>query len=881
MWLVRLFPAPFRARFGDEMVEDIRVGYARAVSRGRAATLTFAWATALNLLRSLIVERVHPTWQRATKRDVTGGGSMSTWRGWTTDVRQTVRGMRSARGFTAVTVLTLALGIGASTAMFSVVYGVLLKPLPFEAPDRLVSIMHFGAIESFPVMNHGPATYFAALDHQRVFEGVGVWETNQRTITGHGEPENVDALTVTHTTLPLLRVRPALGRLFVEEDDVPGAPQRLILTHGYWQSRFGGATDVIGRAVQVNGTPAEIIGVLPASFRFLRERPMVLLPQQLDRADGFHIEFDFQVLGRLKAGVTIAEANADMASWLERLPPVFDRLQLRPYVRPLVKDAVGDAGNVLWVLLAAVGIVMLVACANVANLFLVRAESRRAEFAMRSALGASRGRLTRLMMSESVLLSLASGVVSVAFAYFAIRLLRRIAPVELPRIEEIAIAGPVLLFTICLALLSGVLFALAAVMKFGGGTAGTLHEAGRRSSDSRARHRTRNALVVAQIALSLILLILSGLMVRTFAALGDVAPGFTRAEEVQTFRIAVPTALVPDREPFTRLIQTITERLARVPGVVSVGFASAITMEGEDNGNPVYVEEFPVERPPLRRYRTIGPGYFETMGNRLVAGRSITWDDIRQQRPVVVISRTLAEAYWEDPQLAIGKRMRSSTADEWHEIVGVGGEERDDGIAQPATPLIYWPLADESYDVRSIAFAVRSSRVGSPTFMRELQQAVWSVDSNLPLAAVQTLEQIHARSMARTSFAMVMIGIAAALGMLLGAIGIYGVIAYIAAQRTHEVGIRMALGARMGDVRRMFLRHGLRLTAIGIVFGIATALALTGVMARLLYGVAPTDPVTYLAVSVVLAAVAALATYIPARRASLVDPLIAMRADTR
>jgi len=391
--------------------------------------------------------------------------------------------------------------------------------------------------------------------------------------------------------------------------------------------------------------------------------------------------------------------------------------------------------------------------------------------------------------------------------------------------------------------------------------------------------------VIGQVALALTLLIVSGLMIRTFSALRQVDPGFTRPEEVQTFVIAIPEALISDPQQTARTFESIAERLARVPGAVSVGLSSSITMDGEDNGNPIELEGVPPtpegQAPPGWRFKSVGPGYFETMGIRLVAGRLITWSDIHQQRPVIVISEPLAREYWGEPARALGKRVRGCCGPEvpWREIVGVTGPERDDGLSRPATAIVYWPMLNESYRWRTMAYAVRSSRVGTPGFLRELEQAVWSVNPNLPLAGVQTLREIQARSMAQTSFALVMLGIAASVALLIGVVGIYGVIAYAVAQRTREIGVRMALGAQVSDVRRLFLRHGLRLTATGIAIGIAVAVALTRVMTGFLFGVGPIDSATYAAVSAILALVALLATYLPARRAARVDPILALRTD--
>src|SRR5687768_1674694 len=364
------------------------------------------------------------------------------------DFRYAARTCSKQRGFAGASVLTLALGIGATTAIFSVVYGVLLKPLPFDEPETLVHLLHRTGVADIPVVNHGPATYFAAHDHHQVFEGVGAWESNEVSITGEGEPERVESLEVSHTTLPLLRVEPLIGRLFQPEDDAPGAPLRAILTYGYWQRRFGGVQTVLGEPLEINGEGAEVIGVLPASFRFLRSDPVVVLPMRLDRADAFHVEFDFQALGRLEPGVTLARANADMASWIQRLPAVFGRLQMQPYVQPMADYVIDDTRRPLWILMAAVGVVLLIACANVANLFLIRAETRQQELATRVALGADLGRIARVLLSESVLLALIGGGFGLVLAQGAIALLRRIAPAELPRVDEIGLHPTVLLFAL-------------------------------------------------------------------------------------------------------------------------------------------------------------------------------------------------------------------------------------------------------------------------------------------------------------------------------------------------------------------------------------------------------------------------------------------------
>jgi len=796
------------------------------------------------------------------------------------DARYAARIFWKQPSFAVTAVLTLALGIGATAAIFSVVYCVLLKPLPFLEAERLVSLQQIAPHGAG--VNHGRATFLTFRENQQVFEGVGAWDPTEVSITGVATPERVQGLLVSASTLPLLRVQPALGRGFSGEDDAPGAPPRVLLTHGYWQRRFGGADNVVGQMLVVNGTPTEVIGVLPAWFTFLRMRPAIVLPMPLDAAAPRSISFGFQALARLKPGVTLAQANADVARMISLLPPVFARLELRPNVRPLSVEVIRDAGRILWILMAAVGVVLLIACGNVANLFLVRAEGRHQELAVRSALGATRGRIARALLAESVVLALVGGLLGIWLAHAAIVLLRAIAPAELPRVDEIGIDWTVLLFTLSVSVLSGALCGAFTVLKFGTPGITALKEGGRLAGDAPGRHRTRNALVAGQIALALTLLVVSGLMVRTSIAMRRVEPGFTRPGEVQTFVVAIPASAIPDPLKTVQTFQGVAGELARVPGVTSVGLSSSITMDGEDNGNYAAIEEFPDPdgvMVKLRRFKSIGPGYFETMGNRLVAGRPYTWSDIVEQRLVVIISEPLAREYWGEPARAIGKRLRGSSRDPWREIIGVSGNERDDGLTQPPTPIVYWPMQNETYRWRTMVFAVRSARTGTPGFVRELEQAVWSVNPDLPLAAVQTLEDIRVNSMTQTSFALVMLGIAAGVALLIGMVGIYGAVGYAAAQRTREVGVRMALGAQARDVRTMFLRHGLRLTAVGVASGIFIALLITRVMSAFLFGVSPADPITYAAVSGVLAATTLAATYLPARRASRVDPLVALRGE--
>jgi putative ABC transport system permease protein len=807
------------------------------------------------------------------------------------NLRYAVRILRKQPGFSAVAVFTLALGIGATTAVFSVVYGVMLKPLPFHEPARLVALYHlapgFGGARKVP---QSPATYFTYRDNARVFDEIGLWNAEDVSINRSGEPEQVKALRVTDGMLSLLGVRPEFGRLVRKEDDVPGAPDRVMLSHGYWQRAFGASRDVVGQSLVINARPYEIIGVLPASFKLLDADPQVILPLRLNRANALTGPgFGPRGVARLKPGVTLSQANDDIARMIplivEKFPlqpkvtrQMWQEVGLAPNVRPLSDDVIGEMRRPLWILLGTVGVVLLMAWANVANLLLVRAEGRQRELAVRTALGASRSRIALELLAESLVLGLAGGALGVLFAETGIGLLRRMAPVALPRVDEISLDAVVLLFTLTISIVTSLLFGLIPVLRLRVFNFAVLKETGRSTSDDPGRHRTRNTLVVAQVALALVLLVVSGLMTRTFVAMRQVAPGFVRPAQVQTFRIALPAAIIRDRQQVAHTYEQIAERLKQIPGVAAVGLASMIPTDGSRGGAPVFVEDRPVSgTPPLRRAKAIGPGYFETIGNRLVAGRAITWTDIHQPAPVVWISENLAREYWEEPSKALGRRS-GGLPGEWSEVVGVFGNVREEGLNQPAPTIVYWPMADQRFVSRDMAFLVRSDRVGASGFLRELQQAVWSINSNLPLGKTQTLNEIQADSMAQTSFALVMLAIAASVALLLGVVGIYGVVSYIATQRTHEIGIRMALGAQSGDVRSLFLRHGLVLALTGILLGIGAAMLLTPVMSALLYGIGPMDPVTYAIMAVALGAVTLLATYFPARRASRVAPIIALRS---
>ncbi|HEX7238022.1 MAG TPA: ABC transporter permease, partial [Gammaproteobacteria bacterium] len=742
----------------DEIAQHLAERYREAMSGGATAEEATRLALAEFRAGNVLAQRITTLKQAHMPAVVTAGASTGhLLSDLMQDLRYALRGFAKKPGFAATAILILALGIGATTAIFSLVYGVLLKPLPFDEPQALVTLRQDSP--RFAGLNQGPGTYLTYRENQRSFEEIGAWDGALVSITGDGEPpERVDALMVSSSLLQLLRVQPQLGRFFGADDDLPGGPPRAILSAGYWQRRFGGAEDMVGRLVTINGTPTEVIGVLPSSFKFLSSRPAVLLPLPLDPSAPRFISFGFQGVGRLKPGVTLEQANADVGHMISLLPPAFAQLELRPNVSPLVEEVTGNVAEVLWILLAAVGVVLLIACGNVANLFLVRAEARHQELATRAALGASRGRLARTLLAESVVLGLAGGVLGVVLASAGVALLQAIGPAQLPRLDDVGIDPTILLFALGVSISSGVLFGMFAVARYGNPGIAMLKSGSRSAGDAPQRNRARNAVVIGQVALALTLLIVSGLMTRTLVAMLDVDPGFTAPEQVQTFVVAIPDSVIADDEQAAREHQRIAQRLERVPGVVSVGLSSSITMDGEDNGNPLVAEGLPDlgVNGPLRRFKSVGPGYFETMGNPIVAGRAVTWSDILERRDAVVVSETLARELWQEPSQAIGKRVRTFNP-EWSEIVGVSGNERDDGLNRPPTAIVYWAMLSENYRWRTMAYAVRSDRVGAPGFMRELEQAVWDVNQDLPLASIQTLEEIQRTSMAQTSFALVML----------------------------------------------------------------------------------------------------------------------------
>ena len=803
--------------------------------------------------------------------------------------------------FTAITLITLAVGIGANTVIFSVVNGVLLKPLPYPHPEQLIGVWYAAPGINIPELQMAPFLYFTSREQSTTLQDIGVYDGDSVSVTGVGEPEHVFGLDVSSGTLPILGVKPMLGRLFTNTDDSKGAPETILVSFDYWRKRFGSDPSAVGRVITLDGRPRQIIGVLPQGFHFLDyDDPAIIMPFQWDRAHTKLGNFSFEALARLKPGVSMAQANAD----LTRLIPIgirsfpapegfsasiFQHAGLAPSLRPLKQDVVGTIGNVLWVLMGSIAMVLMIACANVANLLLVRVEGRRQELAIRAALGAGWRRIASDLMIESLVLGVVGSLLGLAIADAALKLLVSLAPAGLPRIHEIGIDSPVLLFTLGLALFTSFVIGAIPVLKYAGSRVNlTLREGGRSQSQSREQHRARNILVVLQIAMALVLLICSGLMIRTFQALTHVDPGFSGPDSLQTFHLFIPESQAKDSVQTVHLEQSIRDKIAALPGVSSVAFSTALPMSGSSSNDLLYAQDHVYaegQLPPIRRFKFTSPGLFATLGTPMIAGRDFAWDDLYGKRPVAVISENFAREYWQSAANALGKRIRVATTDDWREIVGVVGDTRDNGVDKPAPTTVYWPALMGPFEgekeriERYITLTIRSDRAGSSAFMKEVQQAVWSADSDLPLADVHTLGYYYKRSMARTSFTLIMLSVAGAMALLLGVVGIYGVISYSVSQRTREIGIRMALGAQRQAITQMFVRHGLLLTAIGVASGLGASFGVMRFLSALLFGVNPVDPLTYGAITLLIVAIAWFACYLPSRRASTVDPMNALRSE--
>lgn len=819
------------------------------------------------------------------------------------DLRLAARSLARCPAFTGIVVVVLALGIGASTAIFTLVDAVVLSPLPFEEAERLMAVSHTGHGRGLYNVGQCAAWHLTYEEENEVFEDIGMWGLGSAAVTGGAEPEAVSVMVATSGVFRALRLQPVLGRMLNQQDEDLEAPNELLLGYGYWKSRYGGNPDVVHGTLEVEGQPWEIVGVLPRTLRGLDLDPQIIVPMRFDREQLFVGNIGYDAVARLRPGVTREQALADMGRMLpmawEKFPggPVASSNAPSDYVpvlQELKHDIVGSAARLLWVLLGCVAVVLVIACANVANLFLVRSEAKETEMAVRTVIGANGGRVAWEYLKESLVLGMLGGLAGLVLAFVCLRVVLAAELAPLPRLDEVSLSPRVFLFALAVSVGAGLMSGIVPALRRGAtGLVDTLKQGGQGGMRSRDRRRVQNGLAVVQMALTLVLLVASGLMLRSFWALYAVDPGFGNPRDVLSFRISVPYALFEDGGEAALVHQNITRRLAEIPGVESVGLASGIPMGAGSNVNPFYVEGADAEGegpPPMRRHKWIGEGYFETMQIPMVAGRTLTWNDVNDRSPVAIVSEGLARAYWGSPEAALDQRVAARPEPvRWHRVVGVVPDVREDGLDQDLTQMVYWPQVTLGFwegsteeDVQTwwtMAFVIRSPRVGDPDFFATVQDAVWSVNPNVPLRSIFTLSDLMADSVARTSSTLILLAVAGAVALILGVVGVYGVIAYAVARRSREIGTRIALGAQREAVMRMVLRQGFVLASVGVALGVALALALTRLMSSLLYEVSPLDPTTFVVVAAALLAVALLASYIPARRAAGVEPMEALRVE--
>jgi predicted permease len=626
------------------------------------------------------------------------------------------------------------------------------------------------------------------------------------------------------------------------------------------------------------------------------------LPQRFQGSDLLPNDIHAYIgIARLKPGTSLAQASADVGRmlpiWISERGTngsVLSAARFAPALRPVKQDVIGDVGSVLWLLMGTIGVVLVIACANVANLLLVRAEARRQELTVRAALGAGWHHIVRHLLIESLVLALLGGALGVGLAYAGLRALVAVGPATLPRLSEISIDPLVLAFSLAVSFVSAVLFGLLPIVKHAGpkGTQalhGTASGTGRTLSPSRSQRRSQNALVFVQVALAVVLLVASGLMIRSFRALRSVEPGFVEPDRIQTVRISIPEGQAPELDRVARMQQQILAEIERIPGIASAAFVSALPMEMDYENNMVVTAAdriYPEGIPPMRRSKSVAPGFFRTMGIPLVAGRDFTWTDVDERRKVAIVSSSLARELWGQSSAALGKQIRVGRVGPLNDVIGVAADVYDSGVDQPPPTIVYWRAGVQdgfgpvpAFLPRDVSFAIRSSQAGTEDLIRQVGRAVWAVDANLPLARVQTLGEIYEQSMSRTSFTLVMLAIAGVMALALGLVGIYAVISYAVTQQRRAIGIRMALGAARSSILGRFLAQGLRVTAVACVSGIVLSLALRGALSRLLFGVSPFDPVTLASVAGVVLLVATLAALIPAARAAFTQPMRTLREE--
>jgi putative ABC transport system permease protein len=812
------------------------------------------------------------------------------------DIRYAARQLLRSAGFAAVAIVTLGLGIGATVAIFSVVNGVLLRPLPYAEPDRLARI--WNQWEGSPEADLSPAEYFDVREQAEVFSTIGVYSPAGLATFGDTDPERVESRWVSAGVFATLGVEPLLGRAFTAEEDAPAGSPAVILHHGLWQRRFGGDPDIVGNTVTLNGNAVTVVGVMPPGFRLpddfgSGDATEVFVPLAIDRTTipnrGSHF---LAGVGRLKPGVSAEAASAEMsriaAGFVRDFPDDYPAgMNFTASAVPLRDTIVGSVRPALLVLLGAVGLVLLIACANVANLLLVRAEYRQREMAIRTALGAGRARLVRQLMVESTVLALAGGGLGLLIAWGATEVLLGLRPPDLPRFGEVSLDLHVLGFAFGATLLTGLIFGLAPALYTASlKPQAALRESGRSATAGAGRQRFRHSLVVLQMAIALVLLLGAGLLVRSFLRLLSVDPGF-RTESVLTVDISISTSEYPEVEQVVGFYDQLIERVQGLPGVQEAGAVTGLPLATTRGDLNFRIEGRPVPEgdvSPRADWQVVTPGYFRAIGMQLLRGRGIEPTDAADAPGVVVINETTVRRYWpnEDP---IGQpiELGGGAGPEWPRVVGIVRDIRHEGLATEPNAEMYVPHAqfrvwDSGAPIRGLTLTLKTA--AEPAALAgAVHREIRALDPGLPVREFTTMQQVRAESVARPRFLTALLAAFSVVALTLAAVAIYGVISYTVTRRTHEIGVRMALGARRRQVAGMVVRQGLILAAVGVGIGLLGGLAATRLLSGLLFGVSPTDPLTMVAVPLGLIAVALLAAYLPARRATRVDPMVALRAD--
>lgn len=805
---------------------------------------------------------------------------------------QAIRSIVRRPFFSFIAVLTLGLGLGATTGIYTLLDAVVLRPLPYPAADRLVALASVAPGMSPGKWGVAEAQYFYYRRENRSLDDLGVYYSTYGTLIGPDGAERVELAATSASVMDVLGARTALGRLPSAADDKPGAPAVVVMSHAFWTRRYGADASVIGRVIELNAGPAEVIGVMAPGFALPRDHADLWSTLRLDPAATPQNSHYLNAVGRLRAGVTPDALRQDLDRLTQRLPELFPTAYSDRFMREarfgadvetLRDQVVGEMARTLWILLAAVGLVLLIACANVANLFLVRTESRRREVALRTALGADRIHLAWHYLTESILLGLAAGVLGLLLAWSGIRGLVRIGP-PIPRFEEVHLGGSGVLFALALAVGCGIAFGLFPLAR-AGGAMGALREGGRGSSLSRGQRAIRGGLIVVQVALALILLASAGLLVRSYRNLRAVSPG-VRPEGVLTSRISVPRANYPDYSAAADFYQRLLARIESLPGVESVGATEALPFTGPGACTILWVEDRPLPEgaePPCLPKPAVTPGYFEAAGIR-VEGRAFDWREVNGRTGAVVVSRAFADRFWPGED-AIGKGVSLSRGEPpYYRVVGVASNVYGNGLDEPPLESVYFPILPMEGTglwgpYRSMYVVVRTNAQSPAALVPSIRRVLAELDPGVPLASVSMLDDILDESMARRSFTMLLLGIAAAMALVLSAVGIYGVISFIVGERRGEMGIRMALGAAAGDVGRMVVGESVRLAGLGVALGLAGAFAATRVLRALLFNVSATDPLTLAFVAAIIIIIALLASWAPARAAARVDPIETLRME--